>query len=560
MLSPSLTFSHACVCDYPPQLIAVNHSVLLDEGHLSASSPDELAFVAAAEHLGFEFCERRDNEGLMMVRDKRMGITHTIKILAVFAYESSRKRMSVVVELPPELVAQIDGESPVRVYTKGADSILLSLLREGSRGSDANSMTTLSSQLSEWADVALRTLVFAKRALGRAEFDAWHGQYLTATSDPSEIVKMRKGHDNAITALQVELERDLELQGATAIEDKLQNGVPEVLADLRRAQIKLWMLTGDKVGTAKNIAMACNILPPNANVLELTTETYPVLGEVDALRMVDVQRKVADAERESAPADAPGGALGRFVHQAMRALGSKKADEAGRAAVAKVVHEQTERLDSKYPGLQAVRAALELRLRQMEEQGKAAAAGSESVTSSTGGGGTPEFCLVVDEAAIEYCATLCKDALAAVGDGARSVVACRARKDQKAQMLRLIRENFPSSCCLAIGDGANDVAMIKAGQIGVGIIGKEGMAAVNNSDFAIGQFRFLRGLLLVHGRAQYRRMALFNYYVLYKGTVLPAAIFFWNIAMAMGSASRPYAHLPIISHNLPVISLGDTDT
>ena len=63
-------------------------------------------------------------------------------------------------------------------------------------------------------------------------------------------------------------------------------------------------------------------------------------------------------------------------------------------------------------------------------------------------------------------------------------------------------EDFPLSttrCCLAIGDGANDVAMIKAGQIGVGIIGKEGMEAVNNSDFAIGQFRFLRSLLLVHG-------------------------------------------------------------
>ena len=62
-----------------------------------------------------------------------------------------------------------------------------------------------------------------------------------------------------------------------------------------------------------------------------------------------------------------------------------------------------------------------------------------------------------------------------MGHGARSVVACRARKDQKAQMLELIRYGVPSSCCLAIGDGANDVAMIKAGQIGVGIIGKEGM-------------------------------------------------------------------------------------
>mgnify|MGYP003317244573 CR=1 FL=1 len=55
---------------------------------------------------------------------------------------------------------------------------------------------------------------------------------------------------------------------------------------------------------------------------------------------------------------------------------------------------------------------------------------------------------------------------------------------------------MPTACCLAIGDGANDVAMIQAADIGVGIFGKEGRQAVNNSDYAIGQFRFLVRLLL----------------------------------------------------------------
>ena len=87
---------------------------------------------------------------------------------------------------------------------------------------------------------------------------------------------------------------------------------------------------------------------------------------------------------------------------------------------------------------------------------------------------------MLDEKAIEYCTILCSDALRDVGDGSHSVVACRARKDQKAQMLSLIKEGVPGSCCLGIGDGANDVAMIKAGHVGVGIIGKEGREAVNN--------------------------------------------------------------------------------
>lgn len=69
---------------------------------------------------------------------------------------------------------------------------------------------------------------------------------------------------------------------------------------------------------------------------------------------------------------------------------------------------------------------------------------------------------------------------------------------------------------LAIGDGANDVSMIKAAHIGVGISGQEGMQAVLASDYAIAQFRFLERLLLVHGRWSYFRMCKFLRYFFYK--------------------------------------------
>ena len=140
--------------------------------------------------------------------------------------------------------------------------------------------------------------------------------------------------------------------------------------------------------------------------------------------------------------------------------------------------------------------------------------------------------------AIEYCGTVCTDVLAAVSNSCRSVVACRARKDQKAQMLSLIKHNVAGSCCLAIGDGANDVAMIKAGHIGVGIIGKEGMQAVNNSDFAIGQFRFLRGLLLVHGRQNYRRFSIFVLYMLYINTAFVVTLFMYSMICLASSVRR----------------------
>ena len=68
-----------------------------------------------------------------------------------------------------------------------------------------------------------------------------------------------------------------------------------------------------------------------------------------------------------------------------------------------------------------------------------------------------------------------------------------------------MRFHVPGVRTLSIGDGANDVPMLQGAHVGVGISGQEGMQAVNNSDFAIAQFRYLKRLLFVHGRWNYRR-------------------------------------------------------
>ena len=172
-------------------------------------------------------------------------------------------------------------------------------------------------------------------------------------------------------------------------------------------------------------------------------------------------------------------------------------------------------------------------------------------------------CLVLDEKAIEVCGLTMPSLLARVGNGCHSVVACRARKDQKAELLTLIRAHFPSAVTLAVGDGANDVAMIKAGHVGVGIIGKEGMQAVNSSDFAVGQFRFLRGLLLVHGRFINRRLSTLCFYMFYKN-IVQTLVQFWFSSAAAWSGQTPYAQITINWFNMfytsiPVIALAVND-
>ena len=113
--------------------------------------------------------------------------------------------------------------------------------------------------------------------------------------------------------------------------------------------------------------------------------------------------------------------------------------------------------------------------------------------------------------------------------GASVVLACRVSPKQKAQVVQMMRERDPTKTTLAIGDGANDVNMITAAHIGIGISGLEGAQAARASDYSIGQFRFLKNLLFCHGRESYRRNAFLISYMFYKNIfeVMPIWMYGW---------------------------------
>ena len=116
---------------------------------------------------------------------------------------------------------------------------------------------------------------------------------------------------------------------------------------------------------------------------------------------------------------------------------------------------------------------------------------------------------------------------------------------------------------MAIGDGANDVAMIQEAHVGVAISGREGQAAVKSSDYSIAKFKFLKNLLLVHGRRNYRRSSFVILYQFYKNFVLVFPLFYFSFYNA-GSGTCLYDSWLIMSYNtlfasLPVIALGALD-
>jgi phospholipid-translocating ATPase len=192
--------------------------------------------------MGFALLHRSSASGASpTVRIAVHGRPETYALLATFAFSSDRKRMSVV------LRDEASGE--VRILTKGADDKIAALLREPMGPSDA-------AALESFAAAGLRTLCLAQRVVPAEEFARWQARHEAAT-----VVIV--GREQALEQVYEELERDLSLVGISAIEDKLQDGAAETIAQLRAAGIRFWMLTGDKYSTAVQVATASRLITPS---------------------------------------------------------------------------------------------------------------------------------------------------------------------------------------------------------------------------------------------------------------------------------------------------------
>ncbi|XP_078392400.1 phospholipid-transporting ATPase ID-like isoform X2 [Cetorhinus maximus] len=144
----------------------------------------------------------------------------------------------------------------------------------------------------------------------------------------------------------------------------------------------------------------------------------------------------------------------------------------------------------------------------------------------------------------------------------KAVICCRVTPLQKAQVVELVKK-YKKAVTLAIGDGANDVSMIKTAHIGVGISGQEGIQAVLASDYSVSQFKFLQRLLLVHGRWSYFRMCKFLCYFFYKNFAF-TMVHFWFGFFCGFSAQTVYDQYFITLYNivytsLPVLAMGVFD-
>uniref|UniRef100_A0A8C7ZD67 Phospholipid-transporting ATPase n=1 Tax=Oryzias sinensis TaxID=183150 RepID=A0A8C7ZD67_9TELE len=416
------------------RLLALCHTVMSEESEgklvYQAQSPDEAALVTAARNFGFAFWSRTPES----ITVCEMGQVVTYQLLAILDFNNTRKRMSV-----------IDAQGRIKLYCKGADTIIFDLLDPSSK----DLMHTTSEQLNEFAGEGLRTLALAYKDLDEEYYDVWMKKFLFVST-------VLENREDQLAALHEEIERGMKLLGATAIEDKLQEGVPETISKLNLADIKIWVLTGDKQETAVNIGYSCNMLRDDM------TDVFVVSGHT----LTEVQQQLRKAKE--------------------RILSLSRVSDARNDEDNDIFAD-----DSVFEEAIITEYALVI-------NGHSLAHALE-----------PQLEIVFLDLAC-----LCK-----------TVICCRVTPMQKAQVVELVRKH-KRAVTLAVGDGANDVSMIKTSHIGVGISGQEGMQAVLASDYSFAQFRYLQRLLLVHGRWSYFRMSNFLSYFFYKNFAF-TLVHFW---------------------------------
>ncbi|KAJ5248864.1 hypothetical protein N7468_000315 [Penicillium chermesinum] len=381
-----------------------------------ASSPDEIAIVRYTEEVGLKLAYR-DRESVVLESTDSKRVVVRVRILDIFPFTSDSKRMGIIVQFEQGengLDSGSSDQSEIWFYQKGADTVMSSIVA-------ANDW--LDEETANMAREGLRTLVVGRKRLSL-------GQYQEFSSKYKQAALSLQGRDAGMAKVVGEyLERDLELLGVTGVEDRLQRDVKSSLELMRNAGIKIWMLTGDKVETARCVAISAKLV-----------------------------------------------SRGQYIHTV-----SKVTDKS-------IAQETLDFLRNK-----------------------------------------TDCCLLIDGESLTLMLGQFRTAFISVAVLLPAVIACRCSPTQKAEVANLIRQHTKKRVC-CIGDGGNDVSMIQAADVGIGIVGKEGRQASLAADFSITQFHHLTKLLVWHGRNSYKRSAKLAQFIMHRGLIISICQTMYSIA------------------------------
>jgi phospholipid-transporting ATPase len=206
------------------------------------------------------------------------GLQEEYQVLNILEFNSTRKRMSSIIRAP---------NGRIILYCKGADTVIL----ERCAPHQPYKESTLI-HLEEYATEGLRTLCIAMREIPEEEYQPWAAIYERAAATVN-------GRTEEIDKASELIEKNLFLLGATAIEDKLQEGVPDTIYTLQQAGIKVWVLTGDRQETAINIGLSCRLISESMNLVIVNEESADATADFIHKRLLALRaasKNPADSE------------------------------------------------------------------------------------------------------------------------------------------------------------------------------------------------------------------------------------------------------------------------
>ncbi|KAJ5887675.1 hypothetical protein N7495_007716 [Penicillium taxi] len=381
-----------------------------------ASSPDEIAIVRYTEEVGLKL-SYRDRQTVVLESTDSKQVVVRVKILDIFPFTSDSKRMGIIVQFQQDgnvLDADSKAEPELWFYQKGADSVMSSIVV-------ANDW--LDEETANMAREGLRTLVVGRKHLSLPQYQEFSVKFKQAS------LSLQERDIGMAKVVSDYLEKDLELLGVTGVEDRLQRDVKSSLELMRNAGIKIWMLTGDKVETARCVAISAKLV-----------------------------------------------SRGQYIHTVSKVTDPSAAQEA-----------------------------------------------LDFLRNKT------DCCLLIDGESLNLMLGQFRSAFISVAVLLPAVIACRCSPTQKAEIALLIRQYTKKRVC-CIGDGGNDVSMIQAADVGIGIVGKEGRQASLAADFSITQFHHLTKLLVWHGRNSYKRSAKLAQFIMHRGLIISICQTVFSIA------------------------------
>ena len=467
------------------------------------TSPDDLELLKSASKQGYKLVDITVGKRVLKIGKKEI----TIDVLNVLGFSSDRKRMSIIIR---------ESNGKIKMYTKGADSEIIKRLSKESKNGPY--FKKICDDIEFFSRKGFRTLMVTYKEIKEDDYNKW-------------IKKLHKDELNFNKKNKIEkcyeyIENKLQLIGATIMEDKLQDKVPETIKDLLEAGIKIWVLTGDKMDTSENIGLSCKLINKNNKMFKLCA-----LDD-------DIERVQDDPNKE----------ISKFFDDFQAYL---------------------EKLQEKYE--------IELLNRSGNDNGKKSkkSANSDSENNSKinwevfkilkSKGYLEPFSIIVEAPIL---CGLFKDeelteSFIKIGYNSTSVLCCRVSPFQKSQIVQKIKQFDKNAITLAIGDGGNDVSMIMEAHIGIGIYGEEGMSAAQASDFSIGEFKLLKRLLFVHGRYNLLRISKMILYFFYKNFIFTICqLFYCPLCLSSGQTIIDDWYITcynLIFTALPVIVASTTD-